>query len=37
MDPAPVVRDVDLYRMKFAKKPSRLMSLFSKDETGHES
>ncbi len=33
----PVVRDIVLYRMKFAEKTSRLMSPFSKDEAGHES
>ena len=40
----PVVRDIsiiDTYstvsKLKFAEKTSRLMSPFSKDETGHES
>ncbi len=33
----PVVIDMVPYRMKFAEKTSRLMSPFSKDETGHES
>ncbi len=32
-----VVKDIVLYRMQFAKKTSRLMSPFSKHETGHES
>ncbi len=27
----------EIYRMQFAEKTSRLMSPFSKDETGHES
>ncbi len=33
----PVVIEMVPYRMKFAEKTSRLMSPFSKDETGHES
>ncbi len=33
----PVVRDIVLYRLKFAESPSRLMSPLSKDETGYES
>ncbi len=33
----PLVIDMVPYRMKFAEKTSRLMSPFSKDETGHES
>ncbi len=36
-DPPPCSQSIVLYRMQFAEKISRLMSPFSKDETGHES
>ncbi len=36
-DPPPCSQSIVLYRMQFAEEISRLMSPFSKDETGHES
>ncbi len=33
----PVVRDIVLHQMKLAETTCRLVSPFSKDETGHES
>ncbi len=37
-DPPPCSqRNIDISKLKFAEKTSRLMSPFSKDETGHES
>ncbi len=37
-DPPPCSqRNIDMSKLKFAENTSRLMSPFSKDETGHES
>ena len=37
-DPPPCSQNnIDISKLKFAEKTSRLMNPFSKDETGHES